>query len=46
MKTSLVPQSSAPFDPIHRSQRGRLTRLVLFGLLGILVANFFRLQVV
>lgn len=46
MKTSLVPQSSAPFDPIHRSQRARLTRLVLFGLLGILVANFFRLQVV
>lgn len=46
MKTSLVPQSSAPFDPIHRSQRARLVRLGLFGLLGILVANFFRLQVV
>lgn len=46
MKTSLVPQSSAPFDPIHRSQRARLARLVLFGVLGILVANFFRLQVV
>lgn len=46
MKTSLVPQSSAPFDPIHRSQRARLARLVLFGVLGVLAANFFRLQVV
>ncbi len=46
MKTSLTPQSGAPFDPENRNQRGLLARVGLLAVFGILLATFFRLQVV
>lgn len=46
MRTSLVPQSNAPFDPENRNQRGLWARVVLLAVFGVLVASFFRLQVV
>ncbi len=46
MKTSLNPQSGAPFDPENRNQRGLLARAALLAVFGILLATFFRLQVV
>ena len=47
MKTSLVPQQpSAPFDPIHRSQRARRARAVLVVVFGFLTIAFFRLQII
>lgn len=46
MKTSLIPQPSAPFDPINRNQRARWARTVLLLAFGLLAAAFFRLQIV
>lgn len=46
MKTGLILQPSAPFDPINRNQRARRARAALLLVFGVLAAAFFRVQVV
>jgi penicillin-binding protein 2 len=45
MTPSFDRRTLSPFDPLSRNRRARLARLIIVLTLGILIAGFFRLQV-